>query len=191
MPILSKFFASLRKIFKGKPRKKKRAPKKQRLSRVPSGKARPKKKISRGARRKPLKSIRSVIREKKKIALKAKKKPSGVQGKKNKKGVAGRRGLAQNKQKEIIPDASRVSGALVGEVTHFFSKIQVVVVRMDKGNLRVGDRIQVKGRKTDLVQRVASMQVESVDVKVARRGQLIGLKVEKAADVGDKVYRLA
>ena len=99
--------------------------------------------------------------------------------------------MAQNKQKEIILDASRVHGEAIGEITHFFSKIQVVVVRIDKGILRVGDKIQIKGRKTNLVQRVASMQVESVDVKVARKGQLIGLKVDKAADVGDKVYLAA
>ncbi len=97
--------------------------------------------------------------------------------------------MVHNKQKESPLDAVRTRGEEVGEITHFFPRIQVVVVKMDKGVLRVGDTIRIKGKRTDLTQRVSSMQVESVDVKAARKGQLIGLKVEKPADVGDKVYR--
>jgi len=33
------------------------------------------------------------------------------------------------------------------------------------------------------------LQIESEDVKVAKKGQLIGLKVDKIAAVGDKVYK--
>ena len=33
------------------------------------------------------------------------------------------------------------------------------------------------------------MQIESEDVKVAKKGQLIGLKVDKIVAVGDKVYK--
>lgn len=97
--------------------------------------------------------------------------------------------MVHNRRKEKTPDAARVNGEGVGEITHFFSRIQVVVVKMNKGILRVGDTIQIKGKRADFTQRVSSMQVESVDVKAARKGQLIGLKVEKPADVGDKVHR--
>lgn len=189
MPILSKFFASLRKIFKGSPRKQKRARRKPRPLRVPSRKAPSKKKISRKTGRKPAKAARLVPKGRKKIAPKTKNRPSGGKGKKIKKGVAGPTCLVHNKQKESPLDAVRTRGEEVGEITHFFPRIQVVVVKMDKGVLRVGDTIRIKGKRTDLTQRVSSMQVESVDVKAARKGQLIGLKVEKPADVGDKVYR--
>ncbi len=33
------------------------------------------------------------------------------------------------------------------------------------------------------------MQVESLDVKVAKKGQLVGLKVDKIVKIGDKVYK--
>ena len=33
------------------------------------------------------------------------------------------------------------------------------------------------------------LQIESEDVKVAKKGQLIGLKVDKIVAVGDKVYK--
>lgn len=62
---------------------------------------------------------------------------------------------------------------------------------MTKGRLLVGDRVRVKGRGTDFAQKVASLQIESVNVRAARKGQLVGLKVGRAARAGDKVYKLA
>lgn len=61
---------------------------------------------------------------------------------------------------------------------------------MTKGNLAVGDKVRIHGKSTDFIQTVRSMQIESVDVRSARRGQLIGLKVERGAKVGDKLYKL-
>jgi hypothetical protein len=37
---------------------------------------------------------------------------------------------------------------------------------------------------------VESLQIESEDVKVAPKGQLVGLKVIKPAKPGDKVFKL-
>ncbi len=61
---------------------------------------------------------------------------------------------------------------------------------MTKGNLAVGDNVRIQGKTTNFVQIIRSMQIESVDVRCARRGQLIGLKVERGAKVGDKLYKL-
>lgn len=77
----------------------------------------------------------------------------------------------------------------VGQITHFFPRIQVVVLKMTGGTISVGNTIHIKGRGTDLIQKVGSLQIESVDVKTARKGQLVGLKVEKAVKVGSKVYQ--
>lgn len=82
-----------------------------------------------------------------------------------------------------------LSEVLVGEVTHFFSKIQVVVVKITNGQIQAGERIHIKGHKRDFYQTVKSLQIESVDVKTAHKGQLVGLKVDKKAKEGDKVYK--
>lgn len=81
-------------------------------------------------------------------------------------------------------------GPPIGAITHFFSKIQVVVVKISKGTLAVGDKVRIYGKSTDFIQTVRSMQIESVDVRSARSGALIGLKVEREARVGDKLYKL-
>jgi hypothetical protein len=82
------------------------------------------------------------------------------------------------------------SAILVGEVTHYFSKIMVVVVKVTHDQLRVGDKIRIKGHITDFIQKVESLQIESVNVPTAHKGQLVGLKVVKETRVGDHVYHL-
>lgn len=81
------------------------------------------------------------------------------------------------------------AGKPAGEITHFFDRISVCVVRT-AAPVKVGDRIRVLGKNTDFAQTIQSMQVESVDVKSARKGQLVGLKTVRPARVGDKIYRL-
>jgi len=136
-----------------------------------------------------LKKIFSSLRKlfgKKKQRRKAKRKV-------RKKSLSSRRAPRKSLGKSRPAQPSRKtqpSGQPVGEITHFFAKIQVVVVKMTKGNLAVGDNVRIYGKSTDFIQTVRSMQIESVDVRSARSGQLIGLKVEREAKVGDKLYRL-
>jgi hypothetical protein len=76
----------------------------------------------------------------------------------------------------------------IGHVTHFFSKISVVVVELILP-LSVGDRILVKGPSTDFEQTVESMQIEGKSIPRAEGGQYIGLKVVQPAKEKDVVYK--
>ena len=77
----------------------------------------------------------------------------------------------------------------VGIITHYFERIKVCVVKLTQGTVLIGDKLTILGVKTKFVQKVWSLQIESEDVKVAKKGQLIGLKVDKLVAVGDKVYK--
>lgn len=79
----------------------------------------------------------------------------------------------------------------IGEITHYFAKIKVAVVKVTAIGMKLGDKINIKGNATDHIQQVESMQIESVDVKSARKGQLVGLKLRKPVRVGDKVFKIA
>lgn len=79
--------------------------------------------------------------------------------------------------------------AEVGIITHYFDRIKVSVVKLNQGTVLIGDKLTIWGDKTKFVQKVWSMQIESEDVKVAKKGQIIGLKVDKIVAVGDKVYK--
>lgn len=78
----------------------------------------------------------------------------------------------------------------IGEVTHYFNKIKVCVIRIDRGTIKKGDQLVIKGKNGSLNQKVVSMQIENEDVAVARKGQLIGLRVTKEVYVGDSVGKL-
>ncbi len=77
----------------------------------------------------------------------------------------------------------------VGKITHYFSKIGVAVVEVKK-EIREGDKIEISGKSEPFQQIVKSMQVEHEQIKVAKPGMAIGLKVDKPVKEGDKVYKI-
>ena len=76
----------------------------------------------------------------------------------------------------------------IGHITHFFPKISVAVIELEK-DLNVGDTIAVKGPTTDFEQKVDSMQIEHKNVEKAEAGQSIGLKVAERVRETDVVYK--
>ena len=78
---------------------------------------------------------------------------------------------------------------LIGQVTHFFSKISVAIIQLEEP-LKAGERIAVVGSITDLEQVVKSMQVEHENIEEAKTGDLVGLKVKDKVREGDAVYKL-
>ncbi len=76
----------------------------------------------------------------------------------------------------------------LGTVTHYYSHLGVVVVQLNKGTLKTGDMIRVKGHSTDFTQEVESMEYEHQHVDQAGAGQSVGLKVTDHAREHDIVY---
>ena len=64
------------------------------------------------------------------------------------------------------------------------------MVKIDHGEVKKGDRLLIEGNKGSSIQVINSMQIENEDVAIARKGQLIGLKVKKAVHAGDLVKKL-
>ena len=83
---------------------------------------------------------------------------------------------------------SEVNLVEVGEVTHFFSKINVAVVELT-ASLAVGDHIFIKGPNTDFDQVVESMQIEHKNIEKATTNQSIGLEVRQRVREKDLVYK--
>ncbi len=79
---------------------------------------------------------------------------------------------------------------LIGQVSHYFGKIQVAAVELTDGDLSTGDTIHIRGHTSDFIQQVESMQINQVDVAKADKGESIGIRVTEHARVGDKVYKV-
>jgi len=54
----------------------------------------------------------------------------------------------------------------------------------------LGDKIHIKGHTTDIEITVDSMQINNVDVKEAKAGDAIGIKVSERVRRGDTVYKV-
>ncbi len=76
----------------------------------------------------------------------------------------------------------------VGKVSHYYSRIGVAIIDL-KAPLSVGDQIIVKGPASDFEQVIESMQIEHVNVNAAKKGDSIGLKVNKPVKPSDTVYK--
>ena len=82
-------------------------------------------------------------------------------------------------------------GEEIGKVTHYYTKVSVGIIEITNGSLKVGDKIRIKGATTDLTQDIESMQIEHEQVKEAKAGQSIGLKVKEHVREHDKVYKVS
>ena len=76
----------------------------------------------------------------------------------------------------------------IGQVTHFFSHLSVAAVTLN-APLATGDRIHIRGHTTDLVQDVASMEVDHVSVEQAEPGDDVAMKVDGHVREHDAVFR--
>ena len=75
----------------------------------------------------------------------------------------------------------------IGQVSDFFARPVVAGITLT-GTLKVGDRIHIKGHTTDLELTVDSMQINNVNVKEAKPGDSVGIKVAARVRPGDSVY---
>lgn len=77
----------------------------------------------------------------------------------------------------------------IGIVTHYYNHLSVAILKLEKGNLRVGDFIHIRGHTSDFAQPVDSMEIDHVHVNEARPGQSFGLRVREHAREHDVVYK--
>ena len=80
---------------------------------------------------------------------------------------------------------------LIGKITHYFTNIGVGVIEITENELKVGDKIHIKGATSDFEQIVDSMQIEHENVEVANKGDAVGLKVEQQVRESDEVFKIA
>jgi hypothetical protein len=76
----------------------------------------------------------------------------------------------------------------LGTVTHYYSHLGVALVQINKGTLKTGVTIHIKGHSTDITQQVESLEYEHQHIDQANAGQLVGLKVTDHVREHDIVY---
>lgn len=89
-----------------------------------------------------------------------------------------------------IPPVEEPAGneEALGTVTHYYSHLSVAIVQINKGVLKTGDAIHIKGHTTDFIQQVESMEYEHRHIDEASPGQSVGIRVKDHAREHDIVY---
>ncbi len=77
----------------------------------------------------------------------------------------------------------------IGKVSDFFAKPVVAGIELT-APLKVGDKIHIAGHTTDMEITIESMQINNVDVKEAKAGDAVGVKVSDRVRRGDTVYKV-
>jgi putative protease len=93
-------------------------------------------------------------------------------------------------QPPIAPVAA-ASGQEIGSVVHYWDHVNAAAVRIEQGELRVGDTIHVRGHTTDYYQKIDRMEVDHAPIEIARPGQQIGVHVSQRVREGDAVYKVS
>ena len=78
---------------------------------------------------------------------------------------------------------------VIGKVSDFFARPVVAGIELT-ASLKLGDKIHIKGHSTDLELVVNSMQINNVDVKEAKAGDSVGVKVSERVRKRDTVYKV-
>jgi len=81
-----------------------------------------------------------------------------------------------------------MSEEAIGHVGDFFAYPVVAGIGLT-GTLTVGDKIHIKGNTTDMEFTVSSMQIDNTNVRQAKTGNAVGIKVKERVRMGDTVYK--
>jgi len=80
----------------------------------------------------------------------------------------------------------------IGKITHYYDKIGVAVLKVTGSPLKVGKTIKItdKNGEEKFTQEVTSMQIEHQQIKEAKKGSEVGLKIDQEAKEGDEVFKV-
>lgn len=90
---------------------------------------------------------------------------------------------------EISPEQQIVGAVLLGKARSYDASARAVVLVLE-APLAVGESIRVKGRVTDLQQRVERVAVAGQSVQSAMAGETAAVSVADRVEAGDAVYKL-
>lgn len=90
-------------------------------------------------------------------------------------------------KKQVAPSWRKMS--CIGTITHYFEQINVIALELLKP-IKTGDRIIIESPNGLFEQELSSMQINRQDVKNARKGDDVGIKVQFEPKLCGSVYKV-
>lgn len=74
----------------------------------------------------------------------------------------------------------------IGTIEHYYPKVHAAVVKIEQGDLHVGDTLHIVGHGVDVRERVSSLQLDHRPVSEAHEGDRVGCLISyRVADKAD------
>lgn len=75
---------------------------------------------------------------------------------------------------------------LIGKVIHYYDKIEVAIIRLEKG-LSAGDKVKFEKGDNSFEQVIESMQLDHKPVSKSKKGDEVAVKVDQVVKEGTTV----
>ena len=83
--------------------------------------------------------------------------------------------------------AGKVASKPLGKVSHYYDKIGVAIIEL-AAPLKVGDKVKFVKGDDETEQAIESIQIERAAVESAKKGAVIGIKVDAPVKEGTIVF---
>lgn len=80
-----------------------------------------------------------------------------------------------------------MAGKKIGKVVHYYDKIGVAIIDLND-KLSLGDKVTFKKGDEETPATIESIQIERAGVESAKKGDVVGVKVEAPLKEGTEVY---
>lgn len=90
---------------------------------------------------------------------------------------------------DIAPEEQIIGAPLLGKVLAYDADTREITLDLED-SVTVGDGVRVKGRTTDLIQRVERLRVGARSVQSALPGEKVRVEVADRVRPGDAVYKV-
>ncbi|MFA5270702.1 MAG: hypothetical protein WC400_03815 [Patescibacteria group bacterium] len=81
----------------------------------------------------------------------------------------------------------KVASKAIGKVSHYYDKIGVAIIEL-AAPLKVGDKVKFVKGEDETEQTIDSIQIERAAVESAKKGAIVGIKVDAPTKEGTIVY---
>lgn len=78
----------------------------------------------------------------------------------------------------------------LGKVIHYYDRLEVAVVTLNRDKLNTGDLIKIKTRDGEFEQVIDSMEINKEKVQTAKPGDDFALKVNQPVREGDQIFKV-
>jgi translation initiation factor IF-2 len=78
----------------------------------------------------------------------------------------------------------------IGKVIHYYKKINVAIIDLQSGTIKIGDKLKFKKGEEEFTQEVTSIQIEHKVVEEVKKGDEFGLKVDQKVEEGTEVFKV-